>query len=126
MLRIKRVYEPVGRADGRRVLVERLWPRGMKKADAHLDAWNKDVAPTGPLRTWYAHDVERWPEFRKRYQAELAKHPDAWKPLVAEARARPVTLLFSSRDAEHSGARVLHGFLLRHGARAKTTRRPAR
>ncbi|MBS2031494.1 MAG: DUF488 family protein [Deltaproteobacteria bacterium] len=130
MLRIKRVYEPVSRADGRRVLVERLWPRGMTKDDAHLDAWNREVAPTGALRTWYGHDVEKWPEFKERYQTELAKRPETWKPLVEAARSKSVTLLFSARDAEHSSAQVLRGFLLRHGAARRSvrtvSRRPAR
>src|SRR6185437_16873383 len=82
MIRIKRTYEPRARGDGGRILVERLWPRGMKKADLHADAWMKDVAPSTELRQWFGHEVERWDEFRRRYQRELNAKPDSWAPVL--------------------------------------------
>lgn len=80
MIRLKRAYEPVAKTDGRRVLVERLWPRGVSKARLRLDEWAKDVAPSAALRRWYGHDPERWPEFRRRYFAELRPNGAAWQP----------------------------------------------
>lgn len=94
-----------------RYLVERLWPRGMKKESLKIDGWLKDVAPSDALRHWYAHKVERWPEFRRRYLAELRANPDGWQPLVEAARRGDVTLLYSARDTEHNSAIVLRNFL---------------
>ncbi|HXZ84328.1 MAG TPA: DUF488 family protein, partial [Myxococcota bacterium] len=82
MIRIKRAYDPPERGDGQRLLVERLWPRGMKKDALALDAWLKEVAPSTELRKWFGHRVERWQEFRRRYRAELAAHSDAWRPIL--------------------------------------------
>jgi uncharacterized protein YeaO (DUF488 family) len=111
MLRIKRTYEPRARGDGRRILVERLWPRGMKKEDLHADAWMKDVAPSTELRQWFGHKVERWEEFRRRYQRELNAKPDAWAPLLEASKQGTVTLLYSAHDVAHNGAVVLRDYL---------------
>ena len=114
MLRIgiKRTYEPVSRSDGWRVLVERLWPRGMRKEDLQLNAWEKDVAPSPALRKWYGHDVSRWPEFQRRYWKELEENPDAWRRILDASRNRNVTLLFSARDVGHNSAVVLRDYLI--------------
>jgi uncharacterized protein YeaO (DUF488 family) len=111
MIRLKRVYDPVEPADGRRFLVERLWPRGVRKDDLRLDGWLKDVAPSDALRRWFAHDPGRWREFRRRYFAELDRKPEAWQPLVQAARRGVVTLLYSARDAEHNSARALKEYV---------------
>jgi uncharacterized protein YeaO (DUF488 family) len=112
-LRLKRVQDPVERpADGTRVLVDRVWPRGMRKADADLDLWLKDVAPSTGLRRWFGHDPERWPGFRDGYRAELAQRADALAPLEQAARRGPVTLLFAARDRACNNAVVLRELLL--------------
>lgn len=111
-IRIKRTYEAAEKADGRRVLVERLWPRGMTRQAVAADEWLKDVAPSAELRKWYAHQVERWPEFVERYRAELEAHPEAWAPLAKQAAQGPLTLLFAAHDTEHNSAVVLRDFLL--------------
>ena len=123
MIRIKRTYEPPAREDGRRFLVERLWPRGMKKETLDADAWMKEVAPSTELRKWFDHRVERWEEFRRRYQRELNANPDGWKPLHDASGHGMVTLLYSAHDTEHNGAVVLANYLServtgrRHGNR---------
>ena len=111
MSRAKRVYEGPARGDGRRFLVERLWPRGMKKEALAAEAWLKDVAPSAALRQWYGHRVERWQEFRRRYREELTEHPQSWATLVSAARRGNVTLLYSAHDVEHNSAKVLGDFL---------------
>lgn len=111
MIALKRVYEPAVSGDGARFLVERLWPRGIKKADLQLDAWLKEAAPSTELRKWFSHDPEKWPEFQRRYRRELTSRPQAWQPILAAARRGPVTLLYSSHDAEHNNARALRLFL---------------
>src|SRR5690349_15904787 len=111
MIRIKRAYEPRARGDGRRVLVERLWPRGMKKEALDADAWLKEVAPSTELRKWFGHRAERWNEFRRRYRKELDANPDAWTPLLEASRRGTVTLLYSAHDLEHNGAVVLGEYL---------------
>lgn len=111
MIRLRRVYEPAAPEDGERVLVERLWPRGMRKADLQMDAWAKDVAPTTELRRWFGHDPAKWEEFQRRYRGELDTEPEAWAPLLEAARKGTVTLLFSSHDAEHNNAVVLKSYL---------------
>lgn len=129
MLETKRVYEPESPKDGTRILVERLWPRGIRKAALHLDGWNKDVAPSTELRKWFSHDPEKWPEFRQRYFKELEQHPEAWEPLVRESARGHLTLLYSSHDSEHNNAVALAEFVARHGkkpARAAAKRSPAR
>jgi uncharacterized protein YeaO (DUF488 family) len=119
MIRLKRAYAPATRSDGYRVLVERLWPRGLRKVDAHLDAWLKDVAPSEALRVWFHHDPERLREFRTRYKRELhAKEAeDALDVLRKRAAQSTVTLVFSTRDEEQSSARVLKEILDRRLAR---------
>jgi uncharacterized protein YeaO (DUF488 family) len=107
MIKLKRAYEDASRHDGFRILVERLWPRGVSKEEAHLDLWLKDVAPSTKLRKWFGHDPEKWPEFQKRYRAELKDQKDALKLLRAKARAGTVTLVYGARDEEHNGALVL-------------------
>ena len=111
MIRIKRTYEPPARADGRRILVERLWPRGMKKEALQADAWLKEVAPSTQLRQWFGHQVERWEEFRRRYQRELNAKPEVWAPLLEASKHGTVTLLYSAHDVAHNGAVVLSEFL---------------
>jgi uncharacterized protein YeaO (DUF488 family) len=116
---IKRVYEPAESTGGIRVLVDRLWPRGLKKTDAHLDHWMKEVAPSPPLRQWFNHDPERFAEFRKRYEAELAKNP-AVAELRELGKKQPVTLLYAAHDPLINHAVVLLSFLgKRGGARTR-------
>ena len=118
MLKLKRAYEPHSRGDGTRFLVERLWPRGVAKATLQLDAWLEDVGPSTELRKWFAHDPEKWPEFRARYFRELDAHPESWRPIVSAARKNTVTLVYSSHDEEHNNAVALRDYL-----QAKTRRR---
>jgi uncharacterized protein YeaO (DUF488 family) len=103
---VKRIYEAPSPSDGRRILVDRLWPRGVRKADAHLDAWMKDVAPSTELRRWFGHRPERWDEFRRRYVEELKANP-AMAELRKLAGAGHVTLLFAAKDEAHNEAVVL-------------------
>lgn len=110
-IQVKRIYDPASSQDGRRFLVERLWPRGTSKAQARVDAWLKDVAPTDGLRRWFNHDPARWEEFRRRYEAELEARPETWAPLVEAARKGPITLVYSARDTEHNNAVALKEFL---------------
>lgn len=112
---VERVYGSVDRARTR-VLVDRLWPRGVSKADAAIDEWLRDVAPSTELRRWYAHDVERFAEFSRRYRAELDDAPGAAAVthLAELVATRPVALVTATRDVEHSGAQVLHDLLLDH------------
>lgn len=114
MIKIKRVYENVGPSDGTRILVERLWPRGMRKEELTLDSWTKDLAPSTGLRRWFGHDPAKWEEFRSRYFTELDAHPTAWQPLLEAARKGNVTLLYSSRDTEHNNAAALEEYLNAH------------
>jgi uncharacterized protein YeaO (DUF488 family) len=111
LIGLRRVYEAPGPKEGQRYLVERLWPRGMQKDKLELDAWVKDVAPSTALRRWYGHEPQKWPEFQRRYRAELTDNPAAWQPLLAAARQGPVTLLYSARDTERNSAVVLKAFL---------------
>jgi uncharacterized protein YeaO (DUF488 family) len=111
MIRLKRVYDPPDPGDGARLLVERLWPRGMKKEDLRLDGWLKEVAPSQALRRWFAHDPARWEEFQRRYRAELDAHPEAWQPILEAAQQGDVTLLYSARDTQHNSAVVLKAYL---------------
>ena len=108
-IRIKRAYEPPARGDGVRILVDRLWPRGMRKDDAHFDQWRKDLSPSTALRKFYAHKPERFAEFTKRYRSELRRKEAiaAISEIVDLTRRRPVTLITASRDLEHSEAAVL-------------------
>ena len=110
-LRIKRVYEPAEDGDGQRVLVDGIWPRGMTKQAAALDLWLKDIAPSTALRKWFGHKPARWPEFQRRYRAELAQNEAAVAQLRALLKAGPVTLLFGARDTEHNQAVALRDYL---------------
>ena len=122
MIRIKRTYEAPSRSDGRRILVERLWPRGMKKEALALDTWRKEVAPSTELRKWFNHRVERWEEFRRRYRRELNANLDGWEPILDVSRRGTVTLLYSARDTLHNGAVVLRDFLAERRARRSRRR----
>src|SRR5437773_7522283 len=111
MIRLKRVYDLPGRSDGKRLLVERLWPRGMKKEALRLGGWLREVAPSAALRKWFGHDPDRWPEFQRRYRAELDRNAPAWQPILDSACKGNVTLLFSARDVAHNSAIVLENYL---------------
>jgi uncharacterized protein YeaO (DUF488 family) len=117
MIETKRAYEPPSRQDGYRVLVERLWPRGIKKEALALDAWEKDLAPSNELRKWFSHDPARWKEFRRRYRAELRMQPRTLRQLAERAANAKVTLIFSSHDAEHNNAVALRAELQRRATR---------
>ena len=108
---IKRVYEPAAKSDGYRVLVDRLWPRGLKKEDAALDAWPKELAPSSALRKWFGHDPARWEAFRHRYATELDGTSEFWQPLATKASRRRITLLYGARDDEHNNAVALKCYL---------------
>jgi uncharacterized protein YeaO (DUF488 family) len=110
MIKVKRVYEPTEPDDGSRFLVERLWPRGIKKEDLQMDAWLKELAPSDRLRRWFGHDPAKWQEFRRRYFAEL-KTKDVSKQIRSAARHGNVTLLYSARDKEHNNALALKSYL---------------
>lgn len=111
MIRLKRAYENPGPGDGRRYLVDRLWPRGLKKEALQLDAWLKEVAPSDELRRWFDHDPERWDEFCRRYHAELDEQPESWRPLYDAAREGDITLIYAARDEEHNNAMALRAYL---------------
>lgn len=111
MIQIKRVYDPPAKGDGERFLVERLWPRGMKKEALHMVAWCKNTAPSAELRRWFGHDPAKWKEFQRRYQAELADDRAAWQPLLDAAKQGNITLLYSAHDTEHNNAVVLKSYL---------------
>lgn len=110
-IRIKRVYEALSPGDGARFLVDRLWPRGLRKVDAHLDAWLREAAPSSELRRWFGHDPARWEEFQRRYFGELAAQSTVLAQLRAAAQAGTVTLLYSARDEHHNQAAALKTFL---------------
>ncbi|MBI4901845.1 MAG: DUF488 family protein [Actinobacteria bacterium] len=113
-INLSRVYDHEPRLDGKVFLVERLWPRGIRKDAIEMDGWLRDVAPSGELRTWFSHDPERWEEFRRRYFAELDANPASCEPLLHAAATGTVTLLYSSRDQEHNNAVALRDYLLSH------------
>ena len=111
MIKLKRVYESVDPGDGVRFLVERLWPRGMKKEAVKMDAWLKEVAPSNELRKWFGHDPDKWEQFQERYRTELKANPAGWESILQAARQGDVTLLYSTHDLEHNNAVVLKQFL---------------
>ncbi len=111
MLKIKRVYDPPSKDDGKRILVDRLWPRGMRKEDAHIDEWMKEVAPSTGLRKWFNHDPGKWGEFRQRFFAELDKARASVDSVIAAARKGTVTLLFQSKELRYNNAVALKEYL---------------
>lgn len=111
MLRTKRIYEPAASADGYRVLVDRIWPRGVKKSEATIDLWLKELAPSTELRRWFGHDAAKWSEFRKRYKAELKTRTEAHALLRDKLRRGTVTLVYASRDTEYNNAVALAAML---------------
>ena len=111
MIKLKRAYEKPAGDDGERILVERLWPRGLTKQSAKLDLWLKDVAPSAELRRWFGHDPEKWEGFRQRYQKELEHQGELIKLLKRKAKAGTITLIYAARDEERNGALVLKRFL---------------
>ena len=111
MIKLKRVYEPPKRSDGARFLVERLWPRGVKKSSLSDAVWLKDIAPSTELRQWFGHDPKKWVEFQRRYRAELRRHEEDLEPILQAARRGTVTLLYSSHDTEHNNAVALMDYL---------------
>lgn len=123
MIRLKRVYDPPSKHDGVRLLVERLWPRGVRKEELPIEAWCKEAAPSPRLRTWFAHDPAKWEKFEQKYFLELDSRPEAWTPIWKRAKNRTVTLIYSSRDAEHNNAVALKHYLdrkLAHAGRRRT------
>ena len=108
---VKRVYAAAAPADGYRVLVDRLWPRGLKKEAVALDLWVKELAPSPELRQWFGHEPARWEGFRHRYASELDAVAEHWRPLLARALHHPVTLLYAARDEEHNNAVALKAYL---------------
>ena len=111
VIKTKRVYEKPTASDGRRLLIDRLWPRGLNKESLALDGWFKEVAPSDRLRKWFSHDPRKWHEFRRRYFAELRAKADAWAPILEVARRSNVVLLYGARDREHNNATALKEFL---------------
>lgn len=114
-VKIKRVYLPASPDDGARVLVDRVWPRGVSRDAAALASWSKDVAPSTALRKWFGHDPARWPEFRERYRAELAANPGPVATLKTMLRVGPLTLVYGAHDEEHNNAVVLAEYLAADG-----------
>lgn len=110
-IKIKRVYEDASKEDGYRVLVDRLWPRGVEKKDAAIDEWNKNLAPSGELRKWYGHDPEKWAEFQKAYRAELKDSKAAETFAAAHKDKKIITLVYAAKDEEHTHALVLQQYL---------------
>jgi len=117
-VRLKRAYEPAAPSDGYRVLIDRLWPRGVRREEARLDEWARELAPSSELRRWFGHDPERFVEFRRRYTAELAEQTAKLKELRREARKGTLTLVYGAHDTEHNDAVVL-AEILRAGRRAR-------
>lgn len=112
-IKLKRAYEAPAKTDGKRILVERLWPRGLTREAAKLDDWFKEIAPSLELRKWYGHDPEKWPEFQKRYRAELAANKDAARRLRALCEKGTVTFVYAAKDEERNSAVVLKSYLER-------------
>ncbi len=123
-VRAKRIYDPAEEGDGYRVLIDHIWPRGISKANARLDEWAKELAPSGELRKWFDHDPARFAEFRSRYRDELAAQSERLRELRRQAAPGPLTILYAARDQEHNNAVVVTE-LLRDGRAARRTRLPA-
>jgi uncharacterized protein YeaO (DUF488 family) len=114
-IRLKRAYDKPEEDDGYRVLVDRLWPRGLSKADLKLDSWLKQIAPSDELRKWFGHDAHKWDEFKRRYWAELESEPEALQELARRAVAGRVTLVYAASDRAHNNAVALQEYLARQG-----------
>jgi uncharacterized protein YeaO (DUF488 family) len=126
-VRIKRVYDPSSRQDGRRILVDRLWPRGVSRKTAQIDEWARDLAPSTRLRRWFGHEPARWPEFQTRYRAELRTRSERLAWLAGLARRGRITLVYAARESDHNNARALQRLVaqrlrLRGPRRRDTTR----
>jgi uncharacterized protein YeaO (DUF488 family) len=114
-IKIKRIYEKFSEDDGFRILVDRLWPRGIKKEEAKIDLWFKEIAPSEKLRKWFKHDVSKWEEFKKKYEEEIYRNEENLRKLMEIIKNKKViTLVFSARDKEHNNAVVLKEILLKH------------
>jgi uncharacterized protein YeaO (DUF488 family) len=111
LINVKRIYEGYQPSDGYRVLVDRLWPRGVSKEKAHLDLWLKEIAPSDVLRKWFHHESGQWVDFRNRYLEELEEHPDEVSLLIGKMKESTITLLYSAKDTEHNQALILKEFL---------------
>lgn len=111
VIRLKRVYDPPEKIDGVRLLIDRLWPRGIKKSNLKIDSWIKEVGPSNELRKWFSHDPAKWKEFQKRYTAELDANPASWSPILEAISRGTVTLLYGSHDTEHNNAVCLKNYL---------------
>ena len=111
MIQLRRVYDDAGAHEGARFLVERLWPRGIRKSELHMDGWQKEAGPSTELRKWFGHDPEKWHEFRRKYFRELDTRPETWQPILEAAERGTVTLLYSSHDVEHNNAVALQEYL---------------
>ena len=122
-IKLKRAYEPPAAGDGTRILVDRLWPRGVKKAVAAVDIWAKEIAPSTELRQWFGHQTNRWDEFCRRYVAELEQKTDLVKELRDLARGGPITLVFGARDQTHNDAVVLRKLLLHTAMSSESKKR---
>lgn len=114
MFKLKRAYDEPTDDDGARYLIDRLWPRGVKKDALEIEGWLKDLAPSDALRKWFNHDPDKWDEFRRRYFAELNSHKEIWQPLLEAERKGRVTLVYSAHDAEHNNAVALAEYLSKH------------
>ena len=121
MIYLKRAYEGASPQDGHRVLVDRLWPRGIKKTDLALDGWVKEIAPSDKLRRWFSHDKSKWDEFRRRYFEELDSRPEVWQEIQKAARNRHITLVYGAKDTEHNNAVALKEYLDADMSRKKKT-----
>ena len=111
MIKIKRIYEPASADDGKRIYIDRLWPRGMKKEEVKIDEWLKDISPSDSLRKWFGHAPSKYAEFKRRYKRELEKHSEMLERIRKEEKKQTVTLLFSAKDMEHNNATVLKEIL---------------
>ncbi len=122
MIGLKRAYDPAEKSDGARFLIDRLWPRGVKKEDLQIEGWVKSVSPSDQLRKWFAHDPAKWKEFQRRYTVELNARPEAWQPLLQAAQAGDITLVYGARDTEHNNAVALKAYLEKRMAKARGKR----
>ncbi len=114
-IRLRRAYEPPGKDDGTRILVDRVWPRGVSKEDLQLDFWAKNIAPSTELRRWFDHDPEKWSEFRRRYSEELDENDEAVAELLSKVEGKRLTLVYGARDEQHNNAVALKEYLSEKG-----------